>query len=69
MAKKFKEELCDEKCANCIYHGRMNGSIDNKPIITCDYILLGLGRRNCSIKHCDKYEPINETTKKRRSKK
>lgn len=65
---EVKEGLCTEKCKGCKYHGRLNGTIDNKPIITCDYILQGLGRRNCSIEHCDKYEPINET-KKRREKK
>lgn len=63
MAEEFKEELCDEKCKNCIYHGTMPGTIDNKRIVTCDYIFQGLGRRNCSIKHCDKYEPIKETKK------
>lgn len=63
MAEEFKEELCTEKCKKCKYHGRMNGTIDNKPIIICEYILQGLGRRNCSIEHCDKYEPIKETKK------
>lgn len=65
---EIKEGLCTEKCKGCKYHGRLNGTIDNKPIITCDYILQGLGRRNCSIECCDKYELINET-KKRREKK
>lgn len=64
MAEEFKEELCDEKCSNCKYHGRLNGTLDNKPFIVCEYILQGLGRRNCSIEHCDKYEPTNDTKRK-----
>ena len=62
------EELCGKKCAKCKYHGRLNGTLNNEPFIICEYILQGLGRRNCSIECCDKYEPIKET-KKRRTKK
>lgn len=63
MAKKIKEQLCNERCKTCKYHGTMPGTIDNKRIIICEYIFQGLGRRNCSIERCDKYEPIKETKK------
>lgn len=64
---EFKEELCNKKCETCKYHGRLNETINNEKITICTYILQGLGRRNCSIEHCDKYEAINEAKKKRRT--
>lgn len=62
---EVKEELCGKKCAKCKYHGRVgsHSKIISSTII-CEYILQGLGRRNCSIEHCDKYEPINGTKRK-----
>lgn len=46
-----------KKCAQCIYHGRLNADMSSKSYnsICCNYLLLTGHRRGVPASECDKF--------------